>query len=132
VAGDAARDVDADGADLLFSDFACNSAVGPDAGAALDPAGKDSVAGAEADQGFFHAADVVDWAEAASVGIGQAAQVEDGVADELAGAVVGDVAAAVDLVDADAFAGEHFIGGEDVGAAGVAAQGEDGRVFEQQ
>ena len=36
-----------------------------------------------------------------------AAEIEDGVADELAGAVVGDVAAAIDFVDFDAFAEEE-------------------------
>ena len=62
----------------------------------------------------------------------QAAEVEDGVADELAGAVVGDVAAAVDFVEGDAAAGKNLIGGQDVGAIGVAAKGEHGRMFEKQ
>ena len=62
----------------------------------------------------------------------QAAQIEDGIADELSGAVVGDVAAAVDLVKGDTAAGKQFIGGEDVGAAGVAAKGEYRGMFEQE
>jgi hypothetical protein len=61
-----------------------------------------------------------------------AAEVEDGVADELAGAVIGDVATAVDLVDFDAALGEELVGREDIGAAGVAAEGEDRRVFEEE
>ena len=65
-------------------------------------------------------------------GVVQAAQVEDGVADELAGAVIGDVAAAIDLVKRDAALGEQFVGGEDVGAVGVAAEGQDRRMLEQE
>ena len=68
----------------------------------------------------------------APLAIAQAAQIEDGVADELAGAVIGDVAAAIDLVQGDAAAGQQLVGGENVGAAGVAAQREHGRVLEQQ
>ncbi len=45
--------------------------------------------------------------------------------------MVGDVAAAVDLVDGDAFAGEEVVGGEDVGAGGVPAEGKDGGVLEE-
>ena len=60
-----------------------------------------------------------------------AAEIEDGVADELAGAVVGDVAAAVDLVDFYGFLGELVVRGEDVGAGGVAAEGEDGWVLKE-
>ena len=66
------------------------------------------------------------------VGVAQAAQVEDGVADELAGAVIGDVAAAVDLVEGDAARGKQLIGGENVGAVGVAAQRKHRRMLEQQ
>ena len=46
--------------------------------------------------------------------------------------MVGDVAAAVDLVDLDAALGEEIVGREDVGASGVAAEGEDGRVLEEE
>ena len=61
-----------------------------------------------------------------------AAEVEDGIADELAGAVVGDVAATINLVDLNAFFYEKLIGCEDVGAGGVATEGEDGRVLEEE
>ncbi len=64
--------------------------------------------------------------------IAQAAQIEDGVADELAGAVIGDVAAAVDLVEGDAARGRATRRRREVGAVGVAAEGEHGRVLEQQ
>ena len=43
------------------------------------------------------------------LGLLQAAQVEDGVADQLAGTVIGDVAAAVDLVEGHAAAGQKLI-----------------------
>ena len=46
--------------------------------------------------------------------------------------MVGDVAAAIDFVDGDAALGQQFIGGENVGAVGVAAQGEHRRMLEQQ
>ena len=45
--------------------------------------------------------------------------------------MVGDIAAAIDLVDLNAFAGEQIIGGEDVGAGGIATEGQDGRVLHQ-
>ena len=61
-----------------------------------------------------------------------AAQVEDGVADELAGAVIRDVAAAVDLVDLDALLREEFVAGKDVGAGAVAAEREDGWMLEEE
>jgi len=50
----------------------------------------------------------------------------------LAGTVVRNIAAAVDFVNGYPFAGQHVIGGENIGAAGVAAQREHRRMFEQQ
>ena len=66
------------------------------------------------------------------MGVAQAAQIEDGVADELAGTVIGDVAAAVDLVEGNAARSEQLVGGENIGAVGVAPQREHGRMLEQQ
>src|SRR5579883_1567476 len=129
VRGDAARDVHADGGDFLLGDGAAGD--GPDAGASGDALRGDGEVSQGADEGFFEEADVVDGADAAVVQ-GETAQVEDGVADELAGSVVGDVAAAVDLMDFDAAIGKEFVAGEDVGAGGVASQGEYGWVFEQE
>src|ERR1039458_10902297 len=101
------------------------AAEGPDAGAAWDALGQHAEVGAGADEGFFHHADEVDGpqksvARAALAGP-FAAQVEDGVADQLAGTVIGDIAAAVDLVELDAARSEELIAGDDVGAGGVAA-----------
>jgi hypothetical protein len=113
VRGDGLGDVDADGGDLFLGDGAAS--IGPDAGELADALGGDPEVFAGEDEGFFHEADEVDGAEVGALFAGEvAAEVEDGIADELAGAVVGDVAAAVDLVDGDAFAGEEVVGGEDV------------------
>ena len=66
------------------------------------------------------------------MGTAQAAQVEDGVPHQLAGAVVGDVSAAIDLVEGDAARGEQRIGGQHVAAVRVAAEGEHGGMLEQE
>jgi hypothetical protein len=92
-----------DGGDFLFRDGAAGD--GPDAGASGDALRGDTEVGAGADEGFFEEADVLDGSEARV----EAAQIEDGVADELSGSVVGDVASAIDLVDLDAAAGQQFV-----------------------
>jgi len=61
-----------------------------------------------------------------------AAEVEDGIADKLAWAVIGYVTTAVDLMDLDATAGEEFVGGEDIGACCIATKREHRRMFEQE
>ena len=61
-----------------------------------------------------------------------AAQVEDGIADDLAGAVEGDVAAAVAFEELNAALGKEFGRGDYVRGFGVAAERDDGRVFEQE
>jgi hypothetical protein len=105
----------------------------PYAGKTADAASGNAVDSANADESFFHEADKVDGAQTvAAVGVAEAAEVKDGVADELAGTVVGDVAAAVDVVEGDTTAREQFIGGQDVGAIGVAAKGENGGVLEEE
>ena len=105
----------------------------PDAGELADAAGGKAELAAEADEGFFHEADEVDRPEAAAGGgVAQAAEIEDRVADQLAGAVVGHVAAAVDLVEGNAAALEQLVRRQNVGTVGVAAQGEHGRMLQQQ
>ena len=131
VGGDALCNMDADGGDLLFLHGAAG--VGPDAGAFADALGGHAEVLAGEDEGLLQEADEVDGTEMRAAFAGEiAAEVEDGITDELAGAVIGDVTAAVDLVDLDAFAGEQIVGGEDVGASGVAAEGQDGRVLHQE
>jgi len=145
VGGDPAGDVNADGADLAFTARVIfihggtgrvRRAAGrwaPDAGETADAAGGHAVDSADTDEGFFDEAHKVDGTKAGgAAGVAEAAEVEDGVADELAGAVIGDVAAAVDFVKGDAAAGKELVGGQDVGAVGVAAKGENARVFEEE
>ena len=97
------------------------------------------------DQGLLHLANEIHRAHAAAarrgprrqvfvagVDVAQRAQVEDGVPDKLARPVVRDVAAAVDLVQSHAARRQHGVGSQHVGAVGIAAQGQDGRVFQQQ
>ena len=66
----------------------------------------------------------------AAIGI----EVDDRIADELTGTVIGDVAAASGFVHLDAARGERVGGGEDVRASAVAAHAERHhlRMFEQQ
>jgi len=131
VRGDGLRDVDADGGDLFLADG--SSGQRPDSGELANALGGDAEIFAGEDEGVFHEADEVDGAEVgAALAREVAAEVEDGVADELAGAVIGDVAASVDLVDFGSAAGEEFVAGEDVGAGGVAAEGEDGWMLEEE
>ena len=102
---DGLGDVDADGGDFLFADGAAGE--GPDAGQFGDPLCGNAEVLAGEDEGFLDQANKVDGAEVGAALAGQvAAEVEDGVADELAWAVVGDVAAAVDLVNLGAAAGK--------------------------
>ena len=131
--GDSAGDVDADGSDFAFARGGGLRVVetAPDAGESGDAAGADAVDAAKTNEGFFHHPYEVDGTETSAVGVLKTAEIEDWVADELAWAVVGDVAAAIDFVKRDTACGEEFVGGEDVGAAGISAEGEDGRVFEE-
>ena len=57
---------------------------------------------------------------------------EDGVTDELAGTVVGDVAAARGLVEAYALRLQDLRRGEEMAGIAAAAEGDDGRMLEQQ
>jgi hypothetical protein len=98
--------------------------VGPEAGEAGEAGGAEAEGGGGEEHDFFEAADVVGGGEVAG------AEVEDGVSDELAGAVEGDVAAAVGLEDLGAAAGEGFGGDEEVFGPAAAAEGVDGRVLQ--
>lgn len=134
VRGDGLRDVDADGGDLFFLHGGVWRGSGhrPYAGALADALREDAEVVAGANDGFFHEADEVDGAEVRALFAGEiAAQIEDGVADELSGTVVGDISAAIDLVYLDALCGEEFITREDIGAGGVAAEGKDGGMLQQ-
>src|SRR5579864_5954289 len=69
--------------------------------------------GAGPHQDIFEAADEFDYAErfALAVWAGESAQVKDRIADDLAGAVEGDVAAAVAFEQLDAAVFQKFRGG---------------------
>src|SRR5512133_2572516 len=84
--------------------------------------------GAGPDQDFFEFADVVYRAELGR----ERAQIEDGIGDELTGAVEGDVSAAIGLEEFYALAVENFAGSDNVVFFGVAAEGDNGRVLNQE
>ena len=128
---DVLGDVDANGRNLLF----CNAASGksPDSRALADALRRNAEIFAGEDQSFFDETDEIDGAKVRTALAGKiAAEIEDGIADELAGAVIGDVSAALGLVNFNVFVGELRIGSEDVGAGGIASKREDGRVLKQQ
>ena len=132
VRGDGAGDVDADGGNFgWFNAWGCWRS--PDAGELGDARGGDAEVGAGADEGLFHFTNEFDGAEGFALAFwgGEGAEIEDGVADKLAGTVEGDVAAAVAFNDFYAALGQEFGRGQDVGGLGVAAQGDDWGVFQQ-
>lgn len=91
-----AGNVDADGGDLCRF---CRG--GPDTSELGDTRGGDAEVGAGTDEGFFHFANELDRAEGFALAFwgGEGAEIEDRVADELAGTMEGDVAAAVAFDD---------------------------------
>src|SRR2546430_5437234 len=96
------------------------ASAGPDAGVARLPLARDVEPGERVDQGLLERAQVP--MQVAAV----AAQVQDGIADELPRAVEGDIAAALDLEDRQVVRLEH------VARARGAAQRPARRVLEQQ
>ena len=96
-----------------------NGGEGPDTGHGGDALGFNGVLGADAHEELFEAADILDDPEFGFEG----AQIEDGVGDELSGAVKGDIAAAIDLVDLDPAGGEQLAGGDNVGLGGRCGPG---------
>lgn len=102
VEGDPSADADADGGDfggLVGLEVVLG--VDPDAGGLRVGVGGDVVVGEGGDDGGFEQSDVFVDAELGGV------EIDDGVGDELAGAVVCDIAAAVGLVEGDALRGEE-------------------------
>lgn len=115
-----------------MSIIACG--IRPHAGQAWHSLCRDSKVGAGADQDVFEAADEVDRAQrfAFAVGSGEATEIEDRVADDLAGAVEGDVAAAIAFEKLDAALGKEFGRGDDVRGFGVTAKRDDRLVLKQE
>ena len=60
------------------------------------------------------------------------AQIEDRIADQLAGTVIRDVAAAIGGVEGDAGARQNVVAGQQIFHVAVAAQRDDVRMLEQQ
>src|SRR5208282_1174804 len=104
-----------------MSILACG--IRPNSRKSWNPLRQDGEVGAGADQDFFQAADEFDDAErfALAIGSGESAQVKDGIADDLAGAVEGDIAAAVAFEELDAASGKEFGRGNYIGGFCVAA-----------
>jgi len=124
VRSDPAADVDTDSSELFFGNSARR--LDPDAGFAWDAMGGDAEIGGSADHRFFESADV-------PVNVAtDAIEIEDGVADGLAGAMISDIATAVGLAKFDALLAEDVFGSEEIFLAGVAAKGDDMRVLAEE
>ena len=103
-------------------------ALGPDAGEALNPFGRDAKRSGHPDQNLFEIADVL--VHVAPV----RAEIEDGIADELTGTVVGDVSATTGLEDLHARFLQVGRTGEHVGpiVAGLHTEGDDRGMLKEQ
>ena len=99
--------------------------IGPHSRVPGIPPCLDAEVGQCADEHLLHGPDVGD-------DLAQVRQGHDGIADQLAGAVVGDVAAAVDVETLRADSGQSLLGDEEVGAVAVAAHGVDVGMFLQE
>ena len=110
VAGDPTRDADTNRGKLFLAyPYACETADAP---------GLYPKIGRDADEHLLQIANVA--VNVAPVGL----QVDDGIADDLPGAVVGDVAAAAGFEDVDPTRGERFRRREDVRSAAITANAE--------
>lgn len=125
---DPSPDPDADGGDLCrLIGLEVVLRIDPDAGGVGVGVGGDVVVREGGNDRGFEGADVFVDAESGGV------EIDDGVGDELAGAVVGDIAASVGLVEGDALGFEEGFRGEDVGrCVGSSGDGDDGVVLDHQ
>src|SRR5579883_1844779 len=124
VGSDPAADVDTDGGEFLVGNVARR--LDPDAGFAGNAIGGDAEIGGGANHGFFEGANVP--VDIAAVAI----EIEDGIADDLAWAVIGDIAAAIGFAEFDAFLTKDVLGSEKMFLVGAAAEGDDMRVFTEE
>jgi hypothetical protein len=130
VRGDALRDMYAYGGDFFFADTAAGN--GPDTGELGDALGHNAEVAAGADQYFLKEANVVDRPEMRAFFPRKiAAQIDDGISDELPWTVVRYVAATIDLVQFNSALYKQVIIGENVRAMGVAPKRQHRRVFQQ-
>ena len=118
--GDPARETNADCRQLI--------ATHPRAGEPFDAMRRDAVIACCANQNLFEVANVP--VNVAAIGL----EVDNGVADELTGAVIGDVAATSCFVDVDASSCQLIGRREDVAAPAVPphAERQDVRMFEEE
>src|SRR5882724_9899964 len=123
VGGDCARNVNSDGCDLS-RDFILR----PDAGQAGNAFGDHAEIAAGADERFFQLADKINGANARL----KSTQIKDGIADELAGAVEGDVAAAIGFMQFNAIGGKKLARSDDVFCSTIAAQSDHRRMLQQE
>jgi hypothetical protein len=140
---DSARDVDAYCANLALSPgvilIHCRTTPvqragvrsTPNASEAADSPGGHAELSAQANEGLFHEAHEVNGSESAAARVLEAAQVKDGVANELTGTVIGDITTPVDLVERHASAGQKLIRCQNVAAVGIAAKSKHRRMLEQ-
>lgn len=130
VGGDPLADADAHGGDLGGRTIGGRD---PDAGGFGIAVAGDAVGGEGVDDGLLEEAHVAVEAQGlAGIRVGEAFEVEDGVGDDLAGAVVGDVAAAVGLVEFNAQGGKAVGVGQDVACGPFSAgDGDDWGVLDE-
>ncbi len=126
MSGDAARNMHADGGYLGFGLVA--KRVGPDTGQSLDALGADAEVAAGANEHLFQAANEIDGSH---LGL-EAAQVEDRIGHQLARTMEGNVAAAIDVEELDAALGEELRRSDHVFKPGIASQGDNRRMLQQQ
>ena len=117
VRSDPATDVNADSGKFLFGNIFWG--LEPDAGLAWDAKCSDAEIGGSADHGFFERADIP--VNVTADGI----KIKDRVADDLAGAVIGDVAATVGFAELNILLTKDVLGGKEIFLACVAAERED-------
>ena len=117
VHGYPALHVDANGGDFILGN--------PDTGLSVSPGPGNAKACECADQDFFQLPEMLSQVCAVP------SEVQNGVPDDLARPVVGDVSAAVGVDEPDASFGEVGLGDQDVIEVSGAAEGDDGGVFEE-
>src|ERR1041385_1774174 len=110
------------------SDLSRRIALRPYARKAGNALGNYSQIAAGADKSLFQLADKINSANARLKG----SQIENGIADELAGTVESNVAATVSLMQFNSIAGQELTRCNDILRPGVASQRDHRRMFQQE
>src|SRR5690242_9062021 len=108
-------------------DFSWRIILRPHAGKAGNTLSDYAQVTAGSDKHFFQLADKIDGADPRLKGT----EIENGIADELARAVKGDITAAVGIMQLNSVGGQRLTRSDDVLGSGIAAQSDDRRVFQQ-